>query len=125
MRALRDIGAVQVGLSKKHCAYSKTRFKTVMPLARLRFRRCSFATPWYLYMLDLQPDRSLIRELDVGVDVYLLDGLSGRRDRFVPLSEHVCGYLDDALNSSSNKAPHDAINLLGVCKGLGQAGCLR
>jgi polyhydroxyalkanoate synthase len=71
------------------------------------------------YMLDLQPDRSLIRELlFLGVDVYLLDwGYPDAADRFTPLQEYVCGYLHRCIDVLLNKTSADAVNLLGVCQG--------
>ena len=107
MRALREIGEVQVGLSEKTCVYAEDKIQLYryVPLAR------SARVPPLLicyamvnrpYMLDLQPDRSLIRELlSLGIDVYLLDwGYPDGADRFIPLTEYVS---DAALNSSSSK----------------------
>ena len=68
-------------------------------------------------VLDLQPDRSLIRGLlDAGVDVYLLDwGSPDRADRALTLADYVLGYLHRALARVA--ADHGAVDLLGVCQG--------
>ena len=68
-------------------------------------------------VLDLQPDRSLIRGLlEAGLDVYLLDwGSPGRADRGLTLADYVLGYLHRAL--ARVVADHGAVNLLGVCQG--------
>lgn len=70
-------------------------------------------------MMDLQPDRSLIRGLlDEGVDVYLIDwGYPDGADRLITLSD----YLDDLLNGCVDQILRrrrmPSLNLLGVCQG--------
>jgi len=68
-------------------------------------------------VLDLQPDRSLIRRLlAAGVDVYLLDwGCPGRGDRHLGLADYTLGYLHRAVLRIS--AEHGQVDLLGVCQG--------
>ena len=66
LRALRDIGDVQVGTSDKTCVHSdhKIRLYRYAPLARpanLPPLLICYAMVNRPYMLDLQPDRSLIR----------------------------------------------------------------
>ena len=68
-------------------------------------------------VLDLQPDRSLIRGLLAGgLDVYLLDwGYPDRGDRHTTLADYTTGYLHRAVEHIA--AGHGPINLLGVCQG--------
>ncbi len=68
-------------------------------------------------VLDLQPDRSLIRRLlAAGVDVYLLDwGYPDRGDRHLGLADYTLGYLHRAVERIA--AEHGAVDLLGVCQG--------
>jgi len=68
-------------------------------------------------VLDLQPDRSLIRGLlQAGLDVYLLDwGYPDRGDRRTTLANYTMGYLHRAVAHIG--AAHGPINLLGVCQG--------
>jgi len=68
-------------------------------------------------VLDLQPDRSLIRGLlDAGLDVYLLDwGSPDRADRELTLADYVLGYLHRAVARVASD--HGAVDLLGVCQG--------
>ena len=68
-------------------------------------------------VLDLQPDRSLIRALlGAGLDVYLLDwGYPDRSDRHTTLADYTTGYLHRAIERMG--AEHGPINLLGICQG--------
>jgi len=68
-------------------------------------------------VLDLQPDRSLIRGLLAeGVDVYLLDwGYPDRGDRHTTLADYTTGYLHRAVERLN--ALHGPIDVLGVCQG--------
>jgi len=68
-------------------------------------------------VLDLQPDRSLIRSLlAAGIDVYLLDwGTPDRGDRHLSLADYTLGYLHRAVERI--RADHGALDLLGVCQG--------
>jgi polyhydroxyalkanoate synthase subunit PhaC len=124
LRALREIGDVQVGMSDKACVYAedKIQLHRYAPLARpakLPPLLICYAMVNRPYMLDLQPDRSLIRELlFLGVDVYLLDwGYPDGADRFTPLEEYICGYLGRCVDFVLEENAADALNLLGVCQG--------
>jgi polyhydroxyalkanoate synthase len=68
-------------------------------------------------VLDLQPDRSMIRRLlAAGRDVYLLDwGTPDRGDRHLGLAEFTLGYLHRAVAALA--AEHGTVDLLGVCQG--------
>ncbi len=124
LRALREIGDVDVGQSEKELIYAESKIKLYRyaPLARslgLPPLLICYAMVNRPYMLDLQPDLSLIRELlSLGVDVYLVDwGYPDGADRFTSLQEYVCGYLDRCISVVLNKNSADALNLLGVCQG--------
>jgi polyhydroxyalkanoate synthase len=68
-------------------------------------------------VLDLEPNRSLIRGLlGAGLDVYLLDwGVPDRGDRERPLADYLLGTLHRAVLAVAER--HGAIDLLGVCQG--------
>ena len=68
-------------------------------------------------VLDLQPDRSLIRGLLAeGIDVYLLDwGYPDRGDRHLTLADYTLGFLHRAVARIA--AEHGPPDLLGVCQG--------
>ncbi len=71
------------------------------------------------YMMDLQPDRSLIRGLLAGgVDVYLIDwGYPDGADRFTTLADYIDDYLPGCIGHILAHHRIPALNLLGVCQG--------
>ena len=124
LRALQGMGDVEVAMSQRACVYSdnKTRLYRYAPLAR-----AANIAPLFIcyamvnrpYLLDLQPDRSFIRELlSAGLDVYLLDwGYPDGADRFAGLSEYIDGHLRRCIEFVLHEHAIDSLNLLGVCQG--------
>jgi polyhydroxyalkanoate synthase len=51
------------------------------------------------YILDLQPDKSIVRKLlEDGLDVYIIDwGYPSGVDRYLTIDDYVNGYLDNAV----------------------------
>ena len=70
-------------------------------------------------MMDLQEDRSLVRNLlRAGLDVYVVDwGHPSRADRFAGLNDYVNDYLAACVDEMRRRHGVDAVNLLGVCQG--------
>ncbi len=71
------------------------------------------------YMMDLQSDRSLIRNLlGQGLDIYIIDwGYPDHGDRYVTLEDYIDVYLDDCVEFVRERTGCEKINLLGVCQG--------
>jgi polyhydroxyalkanoate synthase len=71
------------------------------------------------YILDLQPDRSVVRRLlEGGFDVYLLDwGEPTRLDATLDMGDYVGRYLDNVLDATCEHAGVGAVHLLGYCMG--------
>jgi polyhydroxyalkanoate synthase len=71
------------------------------------------------YMVDLQEDRSLVRNLlNLGLDVYIIDwGYPERNDRWITLDDYVNGYIDACVLHICEAHHLDQINLLGICQG--------
>lgn len=71
------------------------------------------------YMMDLQEDRSLIRNmLDGGQDIYIIDwGYPTAEDRYLTLEDYIEGYIDTCVDVICERHKLKAINLLGVCQG--------
>jgi len=70
-------------------------------------------------MVDLQPDRSLVRALiERGFEVYLLDwGEPDATDRTLGLDDYVLGYLDAAMDWLRAHLARPALPLMGICQG--------
>ena len=71
------------------------------------------------YMMDLQPDRSVIKSfLEAGLDVYVIDwGYPTAEDMYMTIDDHVNWYMDDCVDFIRKESGKDKINLLGVCQG--------
>lgn len=71
------------------------------------------------YMVDLQPDRSLVRKLlEAGIDVYLVDwGYPTAADRYRGLDDYVDRYLRHCVDVVRHRHRLPAIDLLGICQG--------
>ncbi len=71
------------------------------------------------YMVDLQEDKSLVRNLLAqGEDVYLIDwGYPDRADRWLTLDDYINGYIRRSVDAVARKAGVGRINLLGICQG--------
>jgi polyhydroxyalkanoate synthase subunit PhaC len=70
-------------------------------------------------MLDLQPDRSVVRSfLERGMDVYMIDwGNPTRKDRYLTIDDHVNGYMNAMVDFVRRKTNMEKINLMGICMG--------
>ena len=71
------------------------------------------------YILDLQPDRSIVRRmLEAGHDVYLIDWHEpSRLDQRLGLQDYVDRYVDNCVDEVRERSGQDAINVLGYCMG--------
>ena len=70
-------------------------------------------------MLDLQPGRSVVQNfLKEGLDVYMVDwGYPTRKDRYLTIEDHVCGYMDNMVDFIRERTGFDKVNLMGICMG--------
>ena len=71
------------------------------------------------YILDLQPDRSVVKTLlESGFDVYLIDwGEPSPLDRNLTLDDYVSRYVDNCVDVVRERSDQESINLLGYCMG--------
>jgi len=71
------------------------------------------------YILDLQPDRSVVHTLlEQGFDVYLIDwGEPSRLDAGLTLADYVTRYIENCVDVVREESGQDAINVLGYCMG--------
>ena len=74
---------------------------------------------------DLQPDRSLVRNLlNEGIDVYMINwGYPKRTDRFNDVDDYVTDFIDDIVDHVIEDASVDKMNLFGICMGGTMATC--
>ena len=71
------------------------------------------------YMVDLQEDRSLVKNLLAqGEDVYLIDwGYPDQSDRYLDLDDYINGYIRRCVEVVAKRHKVKKINLLGICQG--------
>ncbi|MHB9287255.1 class III poly(R)-hydroxyalkanoic acid synthase subunit PhaC [Halobacteriales archaeon Cl-PHB] len=71
------------------------------------------------YILDLQPDRSVIRFLlDEGFEVYLVDwGEPSTLDQALTLEDYVCRYMANCADAVREHSGADDLHLFGYCMG--------
>jgi polyhydroxyalkanoate synthase len=71
------------------------------------------------YILDLQPDRSVVRRLlEAGHDVYLIDwGEPSRLDTSLGLADYADRYIDNCVDVVRDRSGRESINLFGYCMG--------
>src|SRR3972149_3207878 len=71
------------------------------------------------YILDLQPTRSVVRQLlKRGFDVYLIDwGIPTAADRTLRIQDYVCGLMKNVADFVCSHAKSPKLNLLGYCMG--------
>lgn len=124
LKTLTEIGKIEVGTTPKESVYQEDkltlyRYKPVVDKPNPTPILIVYALVNRPYMMDLQPDRSLIKNLlAVGQDIYLIDwGYPDRTDRYLTLDDYINGYLHRCVNAIGNRHGLDKINLLGVCQG--------
>jgi len=124
LTALAAARNAQVGLSAKDVVFQRDkltlyRYRPIARPAPVEPLLIVYALVNRPYMLDLEPQRSLIRGLlGTGLDVYLIDwGYPDGADRFTTLSDYLEDYLHSCVNAVLRSANVPALNLLGVCQG--------
>ncbi|HMM65636.1 MAG TPA: class III poly(R)-hydroxyalkanoic acid synthase subunit PhaC [Dokdonella sp.] len=124
MQVLRTLDDVDFGVTPKEEIYREDK----LVVYRFRGERKPTAkTPTLIvyalvnrpYMVDLQEDKSLVRNLLAqGEDVYLIDwGYPDRADRWLTLDDYINGYIRRSVDAVAKNAGVKKINLLGICQG--------
>jgi polyhydroxyalkanoate synthase len=131
LHRLRQAASVEVGCSAKRAVWSrgKTTLYRYAPLAPaaaagrtgkpVRPILICFALVNRPYILDLQPDRSLVRRLlEAGHTVYLIDwGDADDADRCSDLEDYLEWHLAGCVAHVLQSHDLEALDLLGVCQG--------
>jgi len=121
---LSEIKEVEIASTPKDLVYQEDK------LTLYRYQRntpSTYKTPVLIVyalvntyqMLDLQPDRSYIKNLlDAGLDVYLIDwGFPTKIDKFLTMDDYINGYIDHCVDFIRNENNVKKINLLSICQG--------
>jgi polyhydroxyalkanoate synthase len=121
---LTEIDEIDVGTAPKELVYEEDKLKLY------RYRRegkqtCGvpvlivYALVNRQYMLDLQPDRSFVRNLlNLGLDLYIIDwGYPTKVDMYLTMDDYINGYLDNCVEAIRDQAKCDKVSLMGICQG--------
>ncbi|MBA3682673.1 MAG: class III poly(R)-hydroxyalkanoic acid synthase subunit PhaC [Bacteroidetes bacterium] len=121
---LNKISEVEIATTPKTAVYNEDK------LTLYRYNRdtdATYKTPILIVyalvntykMLDIQPDRSYIKNLlNAGFDVYLIDwGYPGKSDRFLSMDDYVNGYINNCVDFMRKKNRTEKINILSICQG--------
>ena len=124
LATLREVDDVDFGVTDKEAVYGEDKLVVYRfrgdkaPTARVPIL-IVYALVNRPYMVDLQDDRSLVRNLLArGEDVYLLDwGYPDGADRWLTLDDYINGYIDRCVDAVAAHAGVERLNLLGICQG--------
>jgi polyhydroxyalkanoate synthase len=115
---------IHIGTAPKHEVYREDkvvlyRYEPVVKKPLTPPVLISYALVNRPYMVDLQEDRSLVRNLlKQGVDVYLIDwGYPGPTERWLTLDDYINGYMDNCVDAIREENDLEQVNLLGICQG--------
>jgi polyhydroxyalkanoate synthase len=129
-KTLREVEDVKVGVTPREVVYREDkitlyRFRGTGAPTRKTPLLIVYALVNTPYMVDLQDDRSLVKNLlALGQDVYLIDwGYPDGADRFLSLDDYINGYIDRCVDVLRERHDVDAINMLGICQGGAFALC--
>src|SRR6478735_4650298 len=124
MKTLRQLDDVGYGVTAKEEVYREDK----LVVYRFRGERAPTSKVPILivyalvnrpYMVDLQDDKSLVKNLLArGEDVYLIDwGYPDGADRWLTLDDYINGYIARSVDAVARRARVKKINLLGICQG--------
>jgi polyhydroxyalkanoate synthase len=124
LNTMLTIEETEVGTTPKELIYEEDKVKlyrytplvkNIHPVPVL----ISYALVNRQYMMDLQQNRSIIRNwLELGLDVYIIDwGYPEQIDKYLTMEDYIDGYLNNAIDCIRERTGLAKINLLGVCQG--------
>lgn len=121
---LRDIESVEIATTPKTLVWQRD-FVKLYRYDRETKAECkipvlvSFALLNRHDVLDLQPDRSLMRKLlEEGLDVYIMDwGYPTKQDRYITMEDYIDGYMNDAVDFIRKAHNLPKIHKMGICQG--------
>ncbi|MCT4621072.1 MAG: class III poly(R)-hydroxyalkanoic acid synthase subunit PhaC [Marinisporobacter sp.] len=124
MDVLLNIEDAEIDATEKELVYEEDKMKLYhyKPLSK---RPCKvptlivYALVNRQYMMDLQQDRSMIKNLlKSGLDLYIIDwGYPTKEDMYLTMDDYINGYIDNAVEHILEEKNIKQLNLLGVCQG--------
>lgn len=121
---LQKINEVEIGTTPKELVWESDlvklyHYKRDTPPACKIPVLVSFAIMNRHDVLDLQPDRSLMKKfLDEGLDVYIMDwGYPKKQHRYLTMEDYILGFMNDAVDFIRRTTGHDKIHKMGICQG--------
>lgn len=114
----------EIGATPKELVYEQDKIKLYHYIPKVK-KPCKvpllmvYALVNRQYMVDLQPDRSLVKNmLEQGLDVYIIDwGYPMPEDMYLTMGDYINGYISDVIDFILEKHKLEKINLLGICQG--------
>lgn len=124
LQTLSEVGDFDFGATEKEAIHREDKLVVYRyrgdrpPTAKVPILIC-YALVNRPYMVDLQADRSLVRNLLArGEDVYLIDwGYPDGADRWLTLDDYINGYIDRSIDAVARHVGVAQVNLLGICQG--------
>lgn len=124
LKTLREVDDVDFGATQKEAVYSDGR----LTLYRFRGDKAPTARVPLLivyalvnrpYMVDLQSDKSLVRNLlALGEDIYLIDwGYPDGSDRYLTLDDYIERFIGGCVDFLRQRHGAPAVDVLGICQG--------
>lgn len=120
---LQHAGKIEVGTTPKTLVWQMDKVK-LYHYNRDTPAKCkipvlvSFAMMNRQDVLDLQPDRSLMKKfLDEGLDVYIMDwGYPSKADKYLTMEDYIDGYMNGAVDFIRKSHGIQKINKMGICQ---------
>lgn len=127
MEFLKNIASEKdekIGATAKELVYQQDKIKLYHYIPEVK-RPCKvpvlmvYALVNRQYMVDLQPDRSLVKNmLQQGLDVYIIDwGYPKPEDMYLTMDDYINGYINDVIDFILEKHKLEKLNILGICQG--------
>ncbi len=120
---LQNIKDVDVAVTPKELVWQRDKVK-LYHYTRETPAKCkvpvlvSFAMLNRHDVLDLQPDRSLMKKLlEEGLDIYIMDwGYPTQADKYLTMEDYIDGYMNDAVDFIRRKHNVPKIHKQGICQ---------
>jgi polyhydroxyalkanoate synthase len=123
-RVLKQARDTQVGTTPHdvvltHGTFKLLRYRRETPALHAEPVLFCYALVNRPYILDLQPDKSIVRRyLERGFEVYMIDwGVPSDADSRFTMDDYVSGYLHDAVTYITRERNCKNVHLLGYCMG--------